>query len=394
MFKHLFKLIWNKRKQNFLFLSEILVSFMVIFGVFSMLTYYYLNYIKPKGFEYNSVWSVSYSNPLQTKNNDSLKTYYEYVRRTIKSLPEIEELSFTSANFPYSGSIASTSFTFRGKKLGQIDNYEVEDDYAKVLGMQLIAGRWFNKEDAVAKDKSLVINTTLKQAMFGDETAVGKLVGADDEKEKWRVIGVVADVKADGDFRPTASGFYKRMDTSAFAWTGNMLIKVKPGADAAFESRLNKLLARTIPNSNLEIRHMSDTRNAKNSDTVVPVIIFMTIAGFLIINVALGLFGVLWYNISQRRSEIGLRMAIGASKSSIAFQLVSESVALASLSVIVGVFFAIQFPLLSVFNIPPVVYVIALLLSVLFIYLLVIFCSLYPGRQAGAIQPAIALHEE
>src|SRR5689334_18947071 len=99
MFKHLFKLIWNKRKQNFLFLSEILVSFLVIFAVFSLLTFYYLNYMLPKGFESERVWSVSYSRSVKINNIDSLNMFYENVRRSLKALPEIEELSFTSANF-------------------------------------------------------------------------------------------------------------------------------------------------------------------------------------------------------------------------------------------------------------------------------------------------------
>ncbi|WP_448634703.1 ABC transporter permease [Pedobacter panaciterrae] len=198
MFKHLFKLIWNKRKQNFLFLSEILVSFLVIFAVFSLLTFYYLNYMLPKGFESERVWSVSYSRNAKTNNIDSLNIFYENVRRSLKALPEIEELSFTSANFPYSNSHSTTGFTYKGKEMSPINNYVVEDDYNKVLGMQLLEGRWFNKEDI--NQRSVVINSTLKQAMFGDEPAAGKIVGADNEEEKWKVIGVTADVKAEGDY--------------------------------------------------------------------------------------------------------------------------------------------------------------------------------------------------
>ena len=184
------------------------------------------------------------------------------------------------------------------------------------------------------------------------------------------------------------------MDTGAFGWIGTILIKVRPSADAVFESSLHKLLSRTIQNSNLEIQHLDVMRDSTNEDTIIPMVICITVAGFLIINVALGLFGVLWYNINQRRGEIGLRRAIGATGSSVSFQLVSESLMLASLSIIVGSFFALQFPLLNVFNVPTAVYIIALLLSIAFIYLLVIFCSLYPGKQAAAIHPAIALHEE
>ena len=74
MFKHLFKLIWNKKKQNFLLMSEMLFSFLVLFAVFTLLVYYYNNYKKPMGFEYQNVWMVSYNNAFKTTNTDSLDT--------------------------------------------------------------------------------------------------------------------------------------------------------------------------------------------------------------------------------------------------------------------------------------------------------------------------------
>ena len=394
MYKHLFKLIWNKRKQNFLFLSEILVSFLVIFAVFSLMVFYYLNYRKPQGIESEQVWAVSYHNGSTTKNTDSLDMIYNGMARTLRALPEVLEVGFTAANYAYSDSHSTTGFNVKGKSYDRINIYNVDDEHLKVLGMKLLEGRWFNKQDGLETANNTVINETLRKKMFGIGPALGKMVGGDEDDNKSKVIGVVADVKADGDYWPAGPGFYKRLNTGDFGWIGDMLLKVNADADAAFESKLHKLLAQTIKNSNLEIRHLSEMRESKNQTTVIPMIICMIVAGFLIINVALGLFGVLWYNINQRKGEIGLRRAIGASGSSVAWQLVTESLLLATLSIVVGVFFAIQFPLLNVFNVPSAVYLIALLLSILFIYLLVILCSLYPGRQAAAIHPAIALHEE
>jgi len=103
---------------------------------------------------------------------------------------------------------------------------------------------------------------------------------------------------------------------------------------------------------------------------------------------------VLWYNINKRRGEIGLRRAVGATGSSVSMQLVVEALILSTFSIIVGVFFAVQFPLLNVFDLPAGVYVMAIVLSVLFIYLLVLICAFYPGRQAAAVYPAVALHED
>jgi putative ABC transport system permease protein len=394
MFRHLFKLIWNKRKQNFLFLSEIFISFMVIFALSSMLVYYLLNYSRSNALEYKQVWHISYSTPFKSENNDSLSVFYENIRQRLKSLPQIQELTFTSSNFPYSTSYSSTGLTFNGKVNSMISAYNVEEDYAKVLQLKMLEGRWFQRMDAADSRGKMVINETLKKMIFGDRPAVGQFVGDYDNKEKMKIIGVVADTKADGDYKPISPAFYKRMDTAAFNWWGHILIRVSSDADAAFESRLSKLLSGLMKNSDLQIKHLEEMRESKNSETLIPMIIALSIAGFLIINVALGLFGVLWYNINQRRAEIGLRIAVGASKSEISKQLVSETVVMSTLSLILGVFFAIQFPLLSVFNLPPQVYLIALLVSILFIYLLVVLCSLYPGRQAAGIRPAVALHEE
>jgi putative ABC transport system permease protein len=150
----------------------------------------------------------------------------------------------------------------------------------------------------------------------------------------------------------------------------------------------------TSTHNAVEIQHVDEMRDKRNRRTITPMVIFIIIASFLIINVALGLFGVLWYNINKRKGEIGLRRAIGASGRSVSYQLVMEAIILATISLLVGCFFAVQFPLLSVFDIPVSVYIIAMLLSVAFIYLLVLFCSLYPGKQAASIHPAVALHEE
>jgi putative ABC transport system permease protein len=394
MFKHLFKLIWNKKKQNFLLITEMLVSFLVIFAVFTLLVYYYQNYKKPIGIDYENVWIVNYNNTFQTKNTDSLDQFYETLVQTINSLPQVKGISFTSQNIPFTQNQNIGGITFNNKKIEGNDWYTVDDHYQEVLNMHLLEGRWFNKGDAIAKDKPIVINSDLKEKLFGQDRAVGKLIGDGDNNRKMKVIGVVQAIKIKGDYADTEIGLYNRTDTGSFRWLGTILMKVTPDADAAFEGRLYKTLANYMKNSDVEIEHMTNKRKNTNYFTLVPMIVLLIVAGFLIVNVALGLFGVLWYNINKRRGEIGLRRAVGASGKSVSVQLVSESMVLATLSLIIGTFFAVQFPLLTVFDLPPGVYLTAMALSVLFIYLLVFICSLYPGKQAAAIYPAVALHEE
>lgn len=394
MFKHLFKLIWNKKKQNFLLITEMLVSFLVLFAVFTLLMFYYNNYKKPMGFDYQDVWVINYDNSYQTKNVDSLNLYYETLRKTIKSLPHVKEVTYVSGNIPFSSRTNQSGLTFKGKHIDHLNNFTVEDYYEKVMNVTLLEGRWFNKEDVVGKNKNIVIDADLKEATFGNEPAVGKFLGNYDDKDKYKIVGVIQTIKRNGDYLNPNPGMYFRTDTGSFRWLDKILVKVDPGADAAFEGKLYKTMANNMKNANIEIEHLANKLTNANYFALVPMIILAIVSAFLVINVALGLFGVLWYNINMRRGEIGLRRAIGATGKSVSAQLVSESMILATLALIIGTFFAAQFPLLNVFDLPAIVYIEGILLSVLFVYLLVLVCSLYPGKQAAAIYPAVALHEE
>jgi putative ABC transport system permease protein len=394
MFKHLFKLIWNKKKQNFLLMTEMLVSFMVLFAVFTLMVYYYDNYKKPMGFKYQDVWVININNAYQTKNTDSLDLYYETLKKTIKALPQVQELSFVSGNTPFSQQINNGGLTFKGKHIDGVNNFTGEDSYKNTLQVDVLEGRWFNKQDAVSKYRSVVIDADLKEATFGNGQAVGKFLGDYEDKNKMKVVGVIQTIKRNGDYVKPGPGIYYRADTGSFRWLSKILIRVSPGADAAFEGKLYKTMANYMKSSNIEIEHLTNKLKDTNYFAVIPMIILSIVSCFLIINVALGLFGVLWYNINKRKGEIGLRRAIGATGNSVSSQLVMESMILATLSLIIGSFFAIQFPLLNVFNLQAHIYIVGMFLSIIFVYLLVLVCSLYPGRQAAAIYPAVALHEE
>jgi putative ABC transport system permease protein len=393
MIKHLFKLIWNKKKQNFLLMSEMLVSFLVIFAVFTLMVYYYNNYKKTMGFDYENLWLINYNNTYQTKSTDSLNTFYENLRQTIKSMPQVKEVSFCSDNVPLSQNQWTGEIHYKNVSTAG-DNYIADDNYKNAMNIHLLEGRWFNKADANSKTQPVIISDALRDKLFGSEEALGKMIGTSEKKFDLRVIGVIQGVKARGDYSPAREAIYRRTDTGSYHSLGKMMVKVTPDADAAFEGKLYKTLANYMKDSNIEIEHMVNKRKSTNLFNLVPMIVTLIVACFLVINVALGLFGVLWYNINKRRGEIGLRRAIGASGQSVSSQLVSESLILATLSLIIGTFFAIQFPLLNVFDLKAGIYIVAMILSILFIYLLVFICSLYPGKQAAAIYPAVALHEE
>ncbi|GAA4335425.1 ABC transporter permease [Flaviaesturariibacter amylovorans] len=391
MFKHLFKLIWNKKKQNALLITEMFISFLVIFAVSTMAVYAYRNYRQPMGLEYADVWVVNYQPPANIRTLDSVYGFQEALRREVKAMPAVLDVTYSGNNVPFSMNSSNSTLSTDDKRRANANFYTVEEAYPGVLGMKMKSGRWVTKSDLVSNVPAVVINARLEEALFDGTDAVGRYVHTD--MEKLKVVGVVENAKEKGAYQVVESGMYRHLDSNAARWTGTMLLKMKPGTGASFESGLFRTLSDRI-GSSIEIEHLDEKLASKNRLSLVPMIILFVVGGFLVINVALGLFGVLWYNISKRRGEIGLRRAVGASGASVSRQLVQEALFLATLALLIGLFFAVQFPILHVFDLPSSVYVAAIGLSVAFIYILVFLCALYPGRQAAAIYPAVALHEE
>lgn len=395
MITHLFKLIWNKKKQNFLIMLELFLSFLTMFAVFSIITNYYHFYSAPTGFEYNNVWSIKRTSGPSEKDavvsKDTLWLREMLIKQQLKAMPQIEEVSYSSQNTPYANTRMAVGI--KHEKVNVIsDIYTTDDSYASLLNAKLESGRWFTKDDDASNYTPAVINHKLKQKLFGDKNPVNQLVKLGGTN--YKVIGVVNTLKSKGDYVKTDYAFYVRGDSSFYASNPNILIRVKPGTDANFEAHLFKTLSGLMKNTSIKIDQLDNLRQSKNDSETLPLIFMIIIVLFFIINVALGLFGVLWYNINKRKGEIGLRRAIGASGNGISKQLVGEVMVLATISLIAGCFFAIQFPLMNIFDLEAKTYVIAIIMAIAFIYLLAVICSFYPGKQAAAIYPAVALHEE
>ena len=384
MVQHLFKLLWKKRKSNFLIMLEIFVAFFILFAVSSLSIYFYRGYVKPAGINAENVWVVYVD---FNSSNDSLnRENRELLRQRIKSFKEIKSFSFSS-HFPYGNSNSNRGFGYNGKEyLSEI--MSVEDAYPSVLGLKMQSGAWFKERDTILKEKPIVITQHLKEEMFGNEDAIGKVIG---EEWKEKIVGVIPNFKHKNDYQLSDNVIFQSPYKNVFS---SFVVKTDPSVSAEFEAQFAKSIQQMGKSWTVQINHMDDMKKEKNQTIVIPLIIAFIVVGFLIINVAFGLFGVLFQNINRRRGEIGLRRAIGASAGSISKQFIGEMVILATFSVVLGLFFAVQFPLLKVFDVAPSIYLTGILLAVLAVYLIVVLCAWFPSRQAAAIHPATALHEQ
>ena len=125
-------------------------------------------------------------------------------------------------------------------------------------------------------------------------------------------------------------------------------------------------------------------------------ILFIFLSSILIYNVALGFFGIIWYQTTKRRPEIGLRKAIGANLKDIYFQIIGEAFALSTLALVAGTLFEFLF-LYHVIPIPNMSlkdFLLGYILAISFVYLLTFVCSFIPATLASRVMPAETLREE
>jgi putative ABC transport system permease protein len=389
--------MWNKKGSHTLLIVEILASFLVLFGVMSLIVYNFSNYRQPLGFDYQNVWVVTMS---RNGTPDSLAApILDQIKARMRNYPQVESAAFFSFNTPYSMNTMGGSVS-NGTAHAKIDHYKTDIDLARTLNVPVTEGRWFDRSDEAPNARTVVINQDLKRALFGDEPALGKRIFFGDPGEKpkgdayYQVVGLVEHFKSFGEFQEPRPGLFTLAKGESRLEAGKLLLRVHPGTDANFEAQLVKDLGAMTHGWATEVSYMENQRSNAQNITLVPVIIFLVVSGFLLINVALGLFGILNVSIAKRRSEIGLRRALGATGQGISRQFVAEMWVLTTFGLVIGLLFALQFPLLNVFDLDPAVYLTAILIATLAIYAIVTACAYYPSRQAATIQPATALHEE
>lgn len=388
MLRHLFKLIWNKKGTHSLLIIEVWAAFMVLFGVLTLIVFNLRNYLQPVGFQYEQVWNLELSS---NQDTTELAPKLQRAIQRVRSYSEVVAASRMSSNTPFSANQIGNSVTYNKVSVGG-DFYYTDTELAKVLDLPLKKGRWYAESDLVGKFIPIVINQAMEDKLFQNESGLNKVVKRDD-KTSYKVVGIVDKFKAKGEFMSDSPGLFQMLEKND-RWNANILIKTKPGTDAHFEARLVKDIAMMLPGWGVEVGYLKDSRKTRQNLTLVPVLVFLIVSGFLLTNVALGLFGVLNLNIAKRKGEIGLRRAMGATESGVTGQFLGEIWVLATFSLIVGLVFAVQFPLMNVFDLDKEIYIIAILAAVVVIYIIVTLCAWFPSKHAATIHPAVALHEE
>ncbi len=413
MIRHLFKLVWNRRRANGLILVELLCSFLVLCGVLVGVVYNLDQWRRPLGFDYQDVWNLrvdpgSYS----VLDDDTKRAIHERVdllKLQLQELPEIEQLAAYSYNMPFTYSTSAYINFIKGNR-ERVEANRIDPEAKEVLGFELVAGRWLQPGDGDLNWVPVVVSSNYAKLLFGGESPLNKVLPvwrqdgtldepAQDARER-RIVGVVRDIRRAGECSGTPlSDFEARpsmiTDLDETYPPAAILMKVAPRTRASFEEKLLQLAHGIAPEWTFEVTVLADARQTVLRDQWLPLLMSGVVAGFLVIMVGMGLVGVLWQTVARRTRELGLRRALGATAAGVRWQVLGELLALTTLAVAVGTILFLQAPLLNLFRQASLhIYLIALATGIVVIYPFVILCGLYPSWLATRVHPVQALQYE
>jgi putative ABC transport system permease protein len=407
MIRHVFKLVWNRKRSTGLILVEILICFLVLCGILASGIYVAIQWSKPLGFDYENVWTADISGMNYSAEGEELaadRRALSELIRAVKGMSDVEAVA-VSTNTPFSGSTWNNGTRIDGKQVHFMWTL-ASQELPEVLRLELLHGRWVDETDGALGYQPVVLTRRFARDVFKTENPVGRdmpvynsdgeITEPEDEADIHRVVGVADDYRRRGAVEDTPYTMFLAVD---FANGENLpqelLVRVRPGTTAAFEERLVRTLQSIAPQWSYDTTLIADRRRGMLLGHIGPMILAAMVAMFLIIMVGLGLVGVLWLSVTRRTAELGLRRAMGASGISVRRQIVGELWALTAIAVVAGAVIFLQLPLFGAnFGAGWPVFLGGLTLATLVIYAFVTFCSLYPAWLATRVQPATALQYE
>ena len=347
---------------------------------------------------------VSLPDVAYPKNENVIQFYDQFLTR-VRAIPGVESAS-TIVPLPLSGSNMVTSFDIQERPLpeGQRPGAPVRiiaTDYFKTMGIPVRQGRIFDERDQLNSTPVVIVNERFAQKYFPGENVLGKRIqpgfAADDSGEKIReIVGVVGNVKHLSLKNEDSPEMYLPRTQMPFGIM-SIVIRTSVSDPNAITNSLRKELAAmdaTIPLTSVRVFEEYISRSlARPRFNTLLLSIF---AGTALVLTAIGIYGVLAYSVAQRTSEIGIRIALGAGKSSIFRLIVGQAMTLVGISLVLGLagaFAATRLLNSLLFGVgasdPGTFAGIVLLVSA------VAFVAAWlPARRATRVDPIIALRTE
>ncbi len=277
---------------------------------------------------------LTFEVPVSPRDYDNAKrtAFFESLLQNIRAMPGVLSAAAASQlpiRDPWNNvSISETGASPRSEAETPTGNQRVvSPGYFATMGIPLVAGRDIRASDSAGASRVVVISQSLARQIFQDRDPLGRSVVIDGVRETpWEVVGVVGEVKANilREDRGGRGSFYRPHAQVPLA-TMRVAIRTKGDAYAvlpAVTATLQKMDAR-VPLAG--VRSMQAVIDNATSAERAVALCLTTFCALALILAAIGIYGLLAYSVSQRRREIGIRLALGSSLRSIVWSVVSDA---------------------------------------------------------------------
>ena len=324
-------------------------------------------------------------------------SYYDETLRRVRSTPGIEAAGITDS-LPLGSGSATWRVAARGKTYERGESplafiRMVSDGYLNAMGIPLRAGRDFSPADDPTSARVVIINETLARSLWPGEDPLGKILSTDVERQ---VVGVVRDVRHLALERESGNEVYLPIRQTSSYMSVTLVVRGTPSL-AGLASGVRDALKPIDPNLPVnEFRTIQDLVDRSVSPRRLIVLLLTGFAGFALILASLGIYGVISYSVSQRKQEIGIRMALGASAGNLRRLILMQTLKLAAAGMALGLAASwllgrvLQGMLFGVTPSDPLTFAAALVL----LMAVAALAGYLPARRASRLDPVEALRAE
>jgi predicted permease len=341
----------------------------------------------------------------------SITTFYGSLLARIRAQPGVR-VAGAASGLPLAVNSGDWGFDIEGRarvngrRPGAADWFVVTPGYFEALGVPLRHGRLPADSDTSAAPPVVFVNETTARVLFPNGGAIGKRIRLSQTtgaEQPWRTIaGVVADVRHRGlDSSPRPEMFipdqqFLHFSANVQARAMSLVLKTvrDPSASVADLRAAVRGLDADVPAA--QVRAMSAILSASVADRRLNVLLIGAFGVLALALAAFGLYGVLAYTVSQRTREVGVRIALGATRSSVLSLVVGHALGLVGAGVVIGLGLSLAVTgslARLLFDVGPrdvTIYAVAPAV----LLLTAVAASYLPARRATRVDPVVALRAE
>ncbi len=390
----------GQRVRAGLLVAEVSLSLVLLIAAGLLLTSFArLQRVEP-GFEPEGVFTAQVVLPQQRYDREKLVAFYEQLYQRLATLPGSTSAALTD-RLPLTGGQTPAPVAVMGRSLPPMserplaNRHLVSPKYFSTLGIPIRAGRDFDERDSARVPHVVIVNETFARQHFPGEDPVGRTLITGMGQLPSQVVGVVADVRSTSLNEPPEADYFLPALQRPETFT-NILVRTNISA-VAMAPAVREALRAVDPDLPLLQPQALATRIAETiAARRLALVLLASFAALALLLASLGVYSVMAHLVAFRTSEIGIRMALGASPGVVMRMVLGHGRRLTLAGIAFGIAgaFAVsrlmQQALFEVDAADPLIY-----LAVSAMLLLVSECaSWFPARRATKIDPVIAMRTE